>query len=137
MRSPIANPAQFPPSVRVMVSHTGVDGTCPGERNLSDDQLRRIAAHGGVIGIGFWRGATCGEDAASIARAIRYAVDIAGIDAVALGSDFDGAVRTPFDSAHLVELTDALLVEGFTAGEIARIMGLNVREFFLRSLPPE
>lgn len=122
-------------SVPVLVSHTGVDGTCPGERNLSDDQLERIAARGGVIGIGFWEGAVCGEDAAAIARAMRHAVDVAGLEAVALGSDFDGAVRTPFDAANLAVLTEALMREGFQAPEIARIMGLNVFEYFLRELP--
>ncbi len=123
------------PSVPVMVSHTGVDGTCDGPRNLSDDQLRRIAQRGGIVGIGFWKGAVCGDDAHAIARAIRYAVDVAGVDAVALGSDFDGAVWTPFDATGLVHLTDALLAEGFDAQDIARIMGLNAREFFLRNLP--
>lgn len=122
-------------SVPVLVSHTGVDGTCPGERNLSDASLARIAARGGVIGIGFWEGAVCGEDAAAIARAMRHAVDVAGLEAVALGSDFDGAVRTPFDAANLAVLTEALIQEGFHAHEIARIMGLNVFEFFLRELP--
>jgi len=121
----------------VLVSHTGVDGTCPGERNLSDDHVRRIAARGGIIGVGFWRGAVCGDDAAAIARAMRYAARIAGVNAVSLGSDFDGAVHTPFDAAGLVVLTEALIEEGFTDEEIARIMGLNALEFFLRALPPD
>jgi microsomal dipeptidase-like Zn-dependent dipeptidase len=121
----------------VLVSHTGVDGTCPGERNLSDDQVRRIAARGGVIGIGFWKGAVCGDDAGAIARAMRHAARVASVDAVALGSDFDGAVRTPFDAAGLVMLTDALLEEGFTDEEVVRIMGFNALEFFLRALPPD
>jgi microsomal dipeptidase-like Zn-dependent dipeptidase len=123
------------PSVSVMVSHTGVDGTCPGERNLSDEHLRGISAHGGIIGIGFWKGAVCGDDAPAIARAIRYAVNVAGINAIALGSDFDGAVRTPFDAAGLVHLTDALLSEGFSEDEVARVMGLNASDFFARSMP--
>ena len=123
------------PNVRVMVSHTGVDGTCPGERNLSDEQLKKIAAHGGIIGMGFWKGAVCGDDAVAIARALRYAVGVAGINALALGSDFDGAVRTPFDAAGLVHLTDALLAEGFSEDEVARVMGLNALEYFERSLP--
>lgn len=123
-------------SVRhVLVSHTGVDGTCPGQRNLSDDQLARIGARGGIIGIGFWSAAVCGDDAAAIARAMRHAARVAGVDAVALGSDFDGAVRTPFDAAGLSTLTDALLEGGFTDEEIARIMGLNALEFFMRALP--
>src|ERR1044072_4310592 len=47
----------------VVVSHTGVKGTCDNNRNLSDDQLRRIAETGGVIGIGYWDTAVCGNDA--------------------------------------------------------------------------
>ena len=54
----------------VVVSHTGVRGTCDNRRNLSDAQLRAIAATGGVVGIGFWDTAVCGDDARAIARAI-------------------------------------------------------------------
>ena len=38
----------------VVVSHTGVRGTCDNPRNLTDEQLKKIAATGGVIGIGYW-----------------------------------------------------------------------------------
>ena len=77
----------------VVVSHTGVRGTCDNRRNLSDDQLRAIARNGGLVGIGFWQTAVCGTDAAAIARAIRYTADLIGVDHVALGSDFDGATQ--------------------------------------------
>ncbi|HEU4365035.1 MAG TPA: membrane dipeptidase [Candidatus Krumholzibacteria bacterium] len=120
---------------RVIVSHGGVDGTCPGNRNLSDGELSRIAAAGGLVGIGFWKGAVCGEDAAAIARAIRYAADAIGADHVALGSDFDGAVKTPFDAAGVSRLVPALAAEGFTDPEIAAIMGGNALRFFAASLP--
>src|SRR6266566_2838827 len=119
----------------VVVTHTGVKGTCPGPRNLSDDQIRRIAATGGVIGIGYWDGAVCEIDPASVARAIRYASRIAGIDHVALGSDFDGATRTYFDASDLVLVTDALLAVGFREDEIRRIMGGNVVRLLLQALP--
>lgn len=119
----------------VVVTHTGVKGTCPGPRNLSDDQIRRIAATQGVIGIGYWDGAVCKIDPASIAQAIRYASRIAGIDHVALGSDFDGATRTSFDASDLVVVTDALLTAGFREDEIRRIMGGNVVRLFLQALP--
>ncbi len=119
----------------VIVTHTGVKGTCPGPRNLSDDQIRRIAATEGVIGIGYWDGAVCKIDPASIAQAIRYASRIAGIDHVALGSDFDGATQTYFDASDLVLVTDALLTAGFREDEIRRIMGGNVVRLFLQALP--
>ncbi len=110
----------------VVVSHTGVAATCPGPRNLTDDQLRAIAANGGVIGIGYWEAAVCTLGAASIAKAIRHAVNVAGIDHVGLGSDFDGATATPFDTGGLAEITQALLNEGFTPVEIRQVMGGNV-----------
>ena len=118
----------------VVVSHTGVQGTCNRPRNLSDDELRRIAKNGGVIGIGFWMGATCGSKPADVARAIRHAVNVAGIDHVSLGSDFDGD-RMPFDATGLVRITDALLAEGFSEAEIRKIMGGNTVRLLMNGLP--
>jgi membrane dipeptidase len=119
----------------VIVSHTGVKGTCNNQRNLSDDEVKAIAAKGGLIGIGYWETAVCGRDARAVARAIRYAVAIAGIDHVALGSDFDGAVTVPFHTAELVQVTQALLDAGFTDEHIRKIMGGNVLAFMLANLP--
>ncbi|MBX3578595.1 MAG: membrane dipeptidase [Rhizobiaceae bacterium] len=125
-----ASPAQFDDVVAiatrpVVVSHTGVKGTCDNNRNLTDAQLDGVARTGGVIGIGFWSTATCGEDAASIARAIRYTADRVGVDHVALGSDYDGVVDVPFDASGMVLLTEALMAEGFDAAQIGKIMGGN------------
>ena len=119
----------------VMVSHTGVQATCPGPRNLSDDQLRRIAATGGVIGIGFWDAAVCDATPAGIARAIRHAVSIVGARHVALGSDWDGATTTPFDATGVRQMTDALLAGGMSPDDIALVMGDNVRRVLLAHLP--
>ncbi|HEY8559552.1 MAG TPA: dipeptidase [Pyrinomonadaceae bacterium] len=119
----------------VLVSHTGVRGTCDNQRNLSDEQLKRIAATGGLIGIGFWDTAVCGEDVASIARAIRHAANAIGVESVALGSDFDGSVKVPFDTSGEALVTEALLNENFSEDEIARIMGGNVVRFLSENLP--
>jgi membrane dipeptidase len=119
----------------LLVSHTGVKGTCDNPRNLSDDELRAVARTGGVIGIGLWETATCGRDAAAAARAIHYAVNIVGVDHVALGSDFDGAVTAPFDSSGWPLLTEALLKEGFTEDQVRKIMGENTVRMLLETLP--
>ena len=119
----------------VFVSHTGVRGTCDNQRNLSDEQLRGIARTGGVIGIGYWDTAVCGKDAKAIATAIRYTANLVGADRVGLGSDFDGAVVEPFDTSGLVQITDALLAEGFTDEEIGKIMGRNVLRLLIQNLP--
>jgi len=119
----------------VMVSHTGVRAVCDNQRNLTDKQLTGIAKTGGIIGIAYFETATCGKDAAAIARSIRHAVNIVGVDHVALGSDFDGAVTVPFDTSHLAAITDALLSQGFTESEIRLIMGGNAFRFFELNLP--
>jgi len=119
----------------VVVSHTGVRATCDNSRNLSDEQLRKIASTGGVIGIGFWDKATCGDDARAVARAIRHAARVVGVEHVALGSDFDGTVTEPFDATGVVQITDALLEAGFTEDEVRAVMGGNVFRLLASALP--
>jgi microsomal dipeptidase-like Zn-dependent dipeptidase len=119
----------------VVASHTGVRASFDSIRNLADDHVRGIAATGGLVGVGFWPTATGGHDAAAIARAIRAAVELAGLEHVGLGSDFDGAVPMPFDASGMVQLTDALLVEGFGDAEIAAIMGGNALRLLAATLP--
>ena len=119
----------------VIVSHTGVRGTCDNNRNLSDAQLQSIAATGGVIGIGYWDKAVCGDDAEAIARAIRYTADLVGVEHVALGSDFDGAVPVPFDTTGLVQVVDALFGQGMQEDEIRLVMGENAARVFDETFP--
>ena len=119
----------------IVVSHTGVRGTCNNARNLSDDQIRAIARTGGVIGIGYWSTAVCGSDVRAIAAAIRYTARVVGADHVALGSDFDGWTTTPFDTTGVGQLIDGLFAEGLAEDDIRKIMGENVSSLFVRLLP--
>lgn len=119
----------------VVVSHTGVKGTCNNQRNLSDAQLTGIAKTGGIVGIGFWDTAVCGENAAAIAKAIRYTANLIGAEHIALGSDFDGSVKVPFDVSGDALITEALINENFTDDEIVEIMGGNVVRILSENLP--
>ena len=119
----------------VVVSHTGVQATCPGPRNLSDAQIRAVAANGGVIGIAYFEGAVCGTAVAHIVRAMRHVKDVAGVDHVALGSDFDGAVTTAFDTTGLAALVDGLLADGWSEREIRAALGENALRVLARTLP--
>ena len=60
---------------------------------------------------------------------------MAGIEHVALGSDFDGGVSTPFDASGLASLTEALMAEGFGDADIARVMGANAVRVLQAGLP--
>jgi microsomal dipeptidase-like Zn-dependent dipeptidase len=119
----------------VVSSHGGVQATCKVNRNLTDAQIRGIAATGGLVGIGYWDGAICSTDPKAIAAAIAHVRDLVGIQHVALGSDFDGAVTTAFDAAGLASVTQALADRGFSDEEIARVMGGNLLAFLQRVLP--
>jgi len=119
----------------VVVSHTGVVGTCPGPRNLTDGQIRGIAEGGGVIGIGFFEAAICDVEPQSFARAVRYVADLVGVEHVGLGSDFDGSVHTKFDVTGLPHMTASLLSAGFIDEEVEQIMGGNVLRLLGELLP--
>lgn len=121
----------------VVSSHGGVQATCRVNRNLTDDEIRGVARTGGVVGIGYWDAAVCDNSPAGIVRAIAHVRDVAGIDHVGLGSDFDGAVTTRFDTARLDVITDALLKAGFSEGDIGKVMGGNVLRVLLANLPPQ
>lgn len=135
-----ASPAAFADALAlatkpVVVSHGGVQATCAGPRNLTDDQLRALAANGALIGVGFWDGAICSSAPHDIAKAIRHAVDIAGLEHVALGSDWDGATTVAVSADSLVQVTQALLDAGFTEAEIRAVMGENLIRFLAIHLP--
>lgn len=119
----------------VVSSHTGARGVCDNQRNLSDDEIRGIARTGGVVGVGFWDIAVCGTSPAAIVKTIKYVVDLAGIDHVALGSDFDGAIKAPFDASGMALITEELLKQGFSEADIRKIMGENTVRVLMQVLP--
>ncbi len=121
----------------MVVSHTGVRGVCPGVRNISDRHIKLIAEKGGVIGIGYFSTAICGESIADIVRSIRYVVKRAGVRHVGLGSDYDGLVYAPFDTTGMAYLADALLKAGFSEDEVGLIMGGNVLRLLRETLPKQ
>jgi microsomal dipeptidase-like Zn-dependent dipeptidase len=120
----------------VVSSHGGVQATCKVNRNLTDDEVRGVAKTGGVIGIGYWDGALCSTDPRAAAKAMKHVRDLVGIQFVALGSDYDGATTVRFDTSQLVQVTQALLDEGFTTAEIRAVMGENALRVIRAGLVP-
>jgi microsomal dipeptidase-like Zn-dependent dipeptidase len=119
----------------VILSHGGVKGVCNTARNLDDSLMREIADRGGLVGIGFWDAAVCDVTPKGIVKSIRYAIDLVGIEHVALGSDYDGSTAVTIDVSELSVLTQVMLDAGFTESEIRAVMGENVKRFLLENLP--
>jgi len=120
----------------VVSSHGGVQATCKVNRNLTDDEVRGVAKTGGIIGIGYWDGALCDTSPRAAAKAMKHVRDLVGIEHVALGSDYDGATTVRFDTSQLIQVTQALLDEGFTAAEIRAAMGENALRVIRAGLVP-
>lgn len=123
------------PGTRPIVSHTGIHGHCQTPRNLPDEVMAEITAKGGVIGIGYWQDVTCGRTPADIAASIETAIALLGEDHVSLGSDYDGSVDAPFDTAGLAALTQALMDEGLGEEQIVKVMGGNMMRYLAETLP--
>ncbi len=119
----------------LLISHTGFNGYCPSPRNIDDSLMKEIAASGGLIGIGYWDAAVCGNTPRDVASAIQFGIKLVGAEHVALGSDFDGAVLSGFDTSELIALTHELLEAGIEESDIRLVMGENLLHFFERNLP--
>ena len=120
----------------LVVSHTACHALCASTRNLTDDQLRDVARSDGLVGIVFcpaFLRADGADDAdtplSTLVAHVRHAAEVAGIDRIGLGSDFDGATMpaTLSDVADLPRLLDALRDGGFSAGEVEAIAWGNWR----------
>lgn len=116
----------------VICSHSSARALCDHPRNLTDDQLRRLARAGGVAQATFYAGFLRGEGRgeATVADAVAHIlhmVEVAGIDHVGIGSDFDGdgGVRGLASAADYVHLTRRLLAEGFTPHDLERLYAGN------------
>lgn len=120
----------------VVSSHGGVQATCKVNRNLTDDEIRGVAKTGGVIGIGYWDAAVCDTSPRAVARAMKHVKELVGVQYIALGSDYDGGTTVRFDTAGLVQVTQALLDEKFTPDEIRAVMGGNALRVIRAGLVP-
>ena len=114
----------------IVCSHSNCKALCDVPRNLTDDQLRALAAKGGVAHTTLYHGFLRQEGEADIRDAIahlEHAIDVMGIDHVGLGTDFDGdgGIRGLADSSELINFTLQLLRRKYSEQDIAKIWGGN------------
>ncbi len=121
----------------LLVSHTGIAGVHRHWRNVDDEQLRAVAATGGVVGVmyqhSFLGEPLLGGRAEAIVDHLAHIVDVVGEDCAALGSDWDGAIITPRDMATCLELPllcELMLRRRWSHERVRKVLGGN----FLRAL---
>lgn len=115
----------------IVCSHSNCKALCDVPRNLTDDQLRALAKHGGVAHITLYHGFLRNDSQeATVMDAIahlEHAISVMGIEHVGLGTDFDGdgGIRGLADSSELINFTLHLLRRRYSERDIARIWGGN------------
>ena len=121
----------------IVCSHSSCRALCDHPRNLTDEQMRRLAAKGGVMQVTLYHGflveeATAAQKPreATILDAIahlEHAIKVMGIDHVGLGTDFDGdgGIRGLRDSSELLQFTRQLLARRYSERDIQKIWGGN------------
>jgi len=114
----------------IVCSHSSARALCDHPRNLTDDQMRALAAKGGVAQTTIYHGFLRKDAEATILDVIahlEHAIQVMGIDHVGLGTDFDGdgGVRGLADASELIHFTRQLLARRYSDEDIQKIWGGN------------
>ncbi len=118
--------------VPLLATHVGAYEIDPSPYNLSDQEIRRIARDGGIVGVIFMPYWLMPKESAQglnfISRHIQYLIDTGGEDVVGIGTDFDGFTTPPDDldnASQMPRLTQRLVVDGRTEVQIKKVLGEN------------
>lgn len=122
----------------IIASHSGVRALRNHTRNLTDDQIQKIALSGGVIGVVFYTSFLSTAQASKVTidtviKHIDYIKNLVGIDYVAIGGDYDGGITAPVgleNVSKMPALTLALLKHGYSPAEVRKILGENYLRVF-------
>ncbi len=116
----------------IIATHSNARAITNHTRNLSDKQLKKLADNGGVAGLAFSVNFLVEKeliDSSRLAkvedmvRHIKHIIDIAGVEVLALGSDYDG-IMNPVemeDASQMSKLSDGLLKNGFSYNEVEKL----------------
>jgi len=118
--------------VPLMFTHVGVYEIDPSPYNPTDEEIKRIARDGGVIGVIFmpyWLMPKESKQGINfISRTIQHLINVGGEDVVGIGTDFDGFTTPPddlIDASQMPRLTQRLLIDGYSREQIVKILGGN------------
>ena len=114
----------------IVCSHSSARALCDHPRNLTDDQMRALAAKGGVAQTTIYHGFLRKDAQATILDVmahLEHAIAVMGIDHVGLGTDFDGDGGVPglADSSELLLFTRQLLRKRYSDEDIQKVWGGN------------
>lgn len=122
-----------------MFSHGGVKDDKKVARNLEDQQALRIAEKGGIIGVSFVPNMLSSPDIEAVGDIFKHLKERVGVEALAIGSDFDGITSRELvngleDVSKMQNLTEVLKKKGFNQNEIEKVFYKNAEEKLIKGL---
>jgi membrane dipeptidase len=128
----------------VLATHSNARALSPHPRNLTDDHIRRIARTGGIVGVNFHQpflrtSPGVGAGLKEVLQQIRYIENVGGIEAVAIGSDFEGGITPVPELYHigtLPRLSEALRRDGMPEDDIEKVFSRNAYRVLCQSSAP-
>ncbi len=114
----------------IVCSHSSCRALCDHPRNLTDEQMRALAAQGGVMQVTLYNGFLVKDGEATVQDVLKHlehAIKVMGIDHVGIGTDFDGdgGVRGFANSSEVINFTRQLMARRYTEHDIQKIWGGN------------
>lgn len=114
----------------IVCSHSSCRALCDHPRNLTDEQMRALAAKGGVMQVTMYPGFLLKQGEATVRHALQHlehAIEVMGIDHVGIGTDFDGdgGIRGLANSSEIINFTRQLLARHYSESDIEQIWGGN------------
>lgn len=115
----------------IVATHSNARAVAKHPRNLTDAQLRVIGETGGVAGLNFHSPFVNGSTDATlndVLAQLDHMIKIAGVDHVAIGSDFDGGIKPAEglgDASMLPALAARLKKKGMSEEDILKVFSLN------------
>jgi len=118
----------------VVATHTCCRELSQHPRNLTDEMIKALAEKDGVMGVTFVKRFVSNDpekaNVTTVVDHIEHAVEIAGVDHVGIGSDFDGGGLALKDATEMPEITKELLRRGYSYVDIKKILGENFLRVF-------
>ena len=124
-----------------VASHSNARALCGCARNLTDEMIRTIGEHGGVIGLNYCPSfvmeaddeSKCFTSCEALLHHARHIMNVGGREVIALGSDFDGIPRKNLEmenASQVQKLADCALHNGFTSEETEGMFYKNVLRLY-------
>jgi membrane dipeptidase len=121
----------------IIASHSNARAVFDHVRNLTDDQIKAIAAKGGLIHSVFTFLHTDRTKGSidDVLNHMEHIMKVAGPEHLGIGSDFDGIQNAPIgleDTSKMMDITRGLVARGYTIGAIRQILGENFLRVFAK-----